>query len=288
MVTLHIYRKKTVRDNYYVNPKPIPVYVDDYHICDLKPGETTAVYVVPGPHKLEIKPPGFLEDPVTKEFTVDASYTDVYVAFRGRMGKYIRPWIFGVYQNNIAEFSGTSQEMGRVTFRWEDIDLKINVWYEISIDGQPIGIMDGKHPELAMNIPKGKHRVKFEELHEAEYESLDVTTDNSYVLVSNCKILHVQRSWNNPMTSNRQIKCVFTRQSQFAGCAATTKILIDAVSLVTLKNGETKAVLISEGKHSLLIKCNKIEVREIVVPENCSELYIMIENVDNITSITAK
>lgn len=98
MITLHIYRKKIIKDNYYANTKPIPVFVDGYYICDMKPGDYTAVYVIPGTHKIDMKVPGLLSSPLTKEFTVAENNTDVYVAFRGRMGKWIEPMIFEIAQ----------------------------------------------------------------------------------------------------------------------------------------------------------------------------------------------
>ncbi len=37
MITLHLYRKRIVKGNYYADARPMGVFVDDYHICDMNP-----------------------------------------------------------------------------------------------------------------------------------------------------------------------------------------------------------------------------------------------------------
>ncbi len=154
MITLHLYRKNIVRDNYYADSRPMPVFVDDYHICDMKPADYTAVYVTPGTHKNVVKVPVLISNTLTKEITVDANTTDVYVAFAGRMGKYISPKIFEPALYNKVEFTGVPGAVSKVTFRSEDIALKHFIWYMVTIDDQAVGTMDGKNPELALNVPK--------------------------------------------------------------------------------------------------------------------------------------
>ena len=288
MIRLHIYRKNIVHSNYYSDARPMPVFVDGYHICDMKPADYTAVYVTPGTHKIVVKVPVLLSNTLTKEFTVEANTTDVYVAFRGRMGKYISSKIFEPAQYNLAEFSSAPGIMAKVTFRSEDMSLKHFIWYAVSIDDQTVGIMDGKHPELALNVPKGKHRVTFESLFEIGYTWLDIREDCLYVPVNDCKIVSVLTPPDNPVNSNRQIKCVFTRESRVRGCACSTKITLDTNINISLRNGETKTVFISGGRHTLVLKANKINVREFIVPDNCSEIDILIDNMDDIISITAK
>lgn len=288
MITLHIYRKSIVKSNYYTDSRPLPVQVDGYHICDMKPGDYTAVYITPGTHKIFIKIPGLLSDPVIKEFTVEENTTDIYVSFRGIMGKYIHAMMFEPARYNLAEFSSLPGNMARVTFRSEDIDLKSFIWYMVTIDDQAVGTMDGKHPELTVNVPKGKHRITFESLFEVGYTWLDVREDNLYVPVNNCSIVGVLTPPNNPVNPGRQIKCVLTRLSQVRGCACSTKITLDTNINFNLKNGETKTMLISEGRHSLVLKANRVNIQEFIVPANCSEIDILIENIDNIKSITAK
>ena len=288
MITLHIYRKRIVKPNYYANAKPISVYVDGYHICDMKPQDYTAVYVVPGTHKIVMKVPGVFEDPLTKEFTVYDSTTDVYLAFRGRMGKYIAPKIFEIAQYNLGEFSSTQGDMATVNMRCEDIALKSYIWYTVTVDDYAAGVMDGKHPEMAFNAARGKHRVMFESLFDLAYASLEVKDDSSLVIVQDCNIVSVSPLMNNSASSIRPVKCVFTRTSKFSGCAGTTRITIDNDINLSLKNGETKDVFISEGRHTLMVKANKVTVREFIVPDNCSEINILIDNLDEICSITAK
>ncbi len=106
--------------------------------------------------------------------------------------------------------------------------------------------------------------------------------------VNDCRIVSVLTPPNNTVNPGRQIKCVFTRISQVRGCAASTKITLDTNNTFSLKNGETKAVFISEGSHSLMLKANKINVQQFIVPDNCSEIDILIDNMDDIKSITAK
>ena len=288
MIRLHIYRKKIIKDNYYANTTPVPVFVDDCHICDMKPADYTAVTVTPGTHKIVMKVPGLLSDPLTKEFTVDAGITDVYVAFRGRMGKYIDPVIFEIARYNIADFSCVPGNMTKVAMRCEDMALKSFIWCSVTIDGRMVGTMDGKHLDMVFTVPKGKHRVTFESLFEVGFACLDAREDFMQVLVNECGIICVYAPQNNPVSSNRQIKCVFTRTGRIVGCAGTTRIRIDTDINVNLKNGETKAVFISEGRHLLVIRANKIQTRELIVPDNCSEIDILIDNMDDISSITAK
>ena len=288
MTTLHLYRKRIVKGNYYTDSRPMGVFVDDYHICDMKPGEYAAVYVTPGPHKVVVKAPVLISNTFTKEFTVDANTTDVYVAFRGRMGKYISPKMFEPALYNAADFSGAPGGMAKVVMHCEDIALKSNIWYGVSIDDQPVGTMDGKNPEMAFNVPKGKHRVAFESYFNYGYACIDVTEDFMYMLVDNCKIIGIQVPQSNPVNSNRQIKCVLTRTSLVRGCAASTKIRIDTNIDMSLRNGETKSVFIPEGRHTIVLKANKITVRDFIIPDNCSEIDILIDNLDEIKSITAK
>ena len=288
MITLHIYRKKIVKPNYYQDSRPMPVFVDDYHICDMKPGETTAVYITPGTHKIVVKVPVLISNTLTKEFTVEANTTDVYFAFRGRMGKYISPKIFEPAQYNMAEFSGVPGSTANVTVHSEDFALKSFIWYSVSVDDLPVGTIDGNHPEIAFSFPKGKHRVAFESLYDFGYSWLDIREDNMYVLINDCKIINVQILHNNSANSSRQIKCVLTRLSHVKGCAGSTKVMIDTDITFKLKNGETKAVFISGGRHTIVLKANKIEVRDFIVPDNCSEIDILIDNLDEIRSITAK
>ena len=288
MTTLHIYRKSIIKDNYYTDKRPMPVFVDDYHVCDMKPGDYTAVSVTPVPHKIVVKVPVLVSNTLTKEITVDGSSTDVYFAFRGRMGKYISPKIFEPAQYNMAEFSGVPGTMAKVALRSEDMALKPFIWYTVTINGHPAGTMDGDHLEFAFTIPKGKHRVAFESQFEIGYAVLDIREDSTYVLVNDCKIIYVLTPPVNPANPARQIKCVFTRKSRVEGCACSTKITIDTVQTLKLKNGETKAVFISEGRHVLVLRANKIEAREFTVPDNCSEIDILIDNMDDIVSITAK
>jgi len=44
----------------------------------------------------------------------------------------------------------------------------------------------------------------------------------------------------------------------------------------------------SEGIHSLVLKANRINVQQFIVPANCSEIDILIDNMDDIKSITAR
>ena len=291
IINLRIYRKSTIRSNYYTDARPIPVFVDDNHIGDLNPGYLVNVRITPGTHKIVIKAPGFLMAPATKEFTVDANATDVYVAFRGRMGKYIDPMIFDVYQYNAAELSREMARTMPVTFRCEDISLKANIWYSVAIDDVPIGTMDGNHPSLESALPKGKHKISFESLYEVDYGCIDVPADcdSLYVPVNSGKIIEVQPHYANAQgMSNRQVKCVFTRTSQFKGCAGTTNIIIDGNIRVDLHNGETKETYISEGSHSIMVKANSINTTSFVVPANCNKISILIEDVDKISSIVAE
>lgn len=288
MITLHIYRKRIVKPNYYANAKPISVYVDGYHICDMKPQDYTAVYVVPGTHKIVMKVPGVFEDPLTKEFSVYDSTTDVYLAFRGRMGKYIAPKIFEIAQYDLGEFSSTQGDMATVNMRCEDIALKSYIWYTVTVDDYAAGVMDGKHPEMAFNAARGKHRVMFESLFDLAYASLDVKDDSSLVIVQDSNIISVTSLKYNSASLDRPVKCVFTRTSKFRGCAGTTRITIDTDINLSLNNGGTSAVFISEGRHTLMVKANKVNVREFIVPANCSEIDILIDNMDDIVSITAK
>ena len=288
MITLHLYRKRIVKGNYYADARPMGVFVDDYHICDMKPGDQFAVYVTPGPHKIVVKVPVLISNTLTKEITVDANTTDVYVAFRGRMGKYISPKIFEPVQYNAAIFSRVQSGIAKIAMHCEDIALKSFIWYAVSVDDQPVGTMDGKNPEMAFNIPKGRHRVAFESYFDFGYACIDVNEDFMYMLLDDCRIVCVQTPQLNPVGSGRQIKCVLTRTSMFRGCAAPTKIRIDTNIDLSLKNGETKSVFISEGKHTIMLKINKIIVREFIIPDNCSEIDILIDNLDEIKSITAK
>ena len=288
MITLHLYRKRIVKNNYYADFRPIAVFVDDYHICDMKPGEYTAVMVTPGTHKIVLKLPVLISNTLTKEFTVDANTTDVYVAFRGRMGKYISSKIFEIAQYNNADFLCVPGNMSKVVMHCEDIALKSFIWYSVSIDDQPVGTMDGKNPEMAFIVPKGRHRVAFESHFDFGYACIDVNEDSLYMLVNDCKIIGIQTPKINPVNPNRQIKCVLTRTSHFSGCACSTKIRIDTNIDLSLRNGETKAVFISEGRHTIMLKANKINIKEFIIPDNCSEIDILIDSLDEIKSITAR
>ena len=288
MITLHLYRKSITRNNYYVDSRPMGVFVDGYHVCDMKPADYMAVYITPGTHKIVIKVPVLISNTLTKEFTVDANTTDIYVAFAGRMGKYLSPKIFEPAQYNMAEFSSVPGNTTKVTIRCEDIALKHFIWYTVSIDDQGVGIMDGNNPEMVLNVPRGKHRVTFESLFDVGYSWLDVRDDDLYVVVDDCKVIGVLTPPAKPANPNRQIKCVFTRPNQFRGCAASTKITLDTNINFKLKNGETKAVFISEGVHSLVLKANRINIQQFIVPANCNEIDILIDHLDEIKSITAK
>ncbi len=288
MITLHLYRKNIIHDNYYVDRRPMGVFVDGYHICDMKPSDYTAVYVTPGAHKIVVKVPVLISNTLTKEFTADANTTDVYVAFAGRMGKYISPKIFEPAQYNMAEFSSMPGNTTKVTFRCEDIALKHFIWYTVNIDDRAVGIMDGKNPELVLNVPRGKHRITFESLFDVGYSWLDVRDDDLYVVVNDCKAVCVLTPPAKPANPGRQVKCVFTRPSQFSGCAGSTKVTLDTNIYFKLKNGESKTMYISEGIHSLVLKANRINVQQFIVPANCSEIDILLENLEDIKSITAK
>ena len=72
------------------------------------------------------------------------------------------------------------------------------------------------------------------------------------------------------------------------GCAASTKIRIDTNIDLSLKNGETKSVFITGGRHTIMLKANKVNVKDFIIPDNCSEIDILIDNLDDIKSITAK
>lgn len=288
MITLHIYRKRIVKPNYYADPSPATVYVDDYKICDMKPGDQTAVYVTPGTHKITIRLPLISVHTLTQEFTADANTTDVYVAFRGKMGKYIYPQMFNPVQYNLADFTRAPGGMAKITMHCEDIALKSYIWYGVSIDDQPVGTMDGKNPEMAFNVPKGRHRVAFESYFEFAYACVDVNEDNMYMIVNDCRIVGVHIPQINPVNPGRQIKCVLTRTSLVRGCACATKIRIDSNIDINLRNGQTKSVFITEGRHMIMLKANKITVRDFIIPDNCSEIDILIDNLDEISSITAK
>ncbi|WP_034450377.1 hypothetical protein [Butyrivibrio sp. AE2032] len=174
IINLRIYRKAIVRSHYYADARAITVYVDDQHIADLNPGYLVVVGITPGTHKMVIKAPGFLMAQVTKEFTVDANTTDVYVAFRGRLGKYVDPVIFDPYQYNAAELSRLTERTTKITIRSEDLSLKGNIWYSVAVDDQPIGTIDGNHLSLVSAIAKGKHKISFESVHEVDYACIDV------------------------------------------------------------------------------------------------------------------
>lgn len=191
MITLHVYRKRIVRGIYYADARPMGVFVDDYHICDMKPGDQFAVYVTPGPHKIVVKVPVLISNTLTKEITVDANTTDVYVAFRGRMGKYISPKLFEPVQYNAAIFSGAPGGIAKIAMHCEDMSLKSNIWYSVSIDDQPVGTMDGKNPEMAFTVPKGKHRVAFESYYGFGYACIDVNDDFTYMLVDDCNEIDI-------------------------------------------------------------------------------------------------
>jgi hypothetical protein len=290
IIKLRIYRKSIIRPHYYADARAIPVYVDDKHIGDLNPGYLIVVGITPGTHKIEIKAPGFLMAPVTKVFTVDEITTDVYVAFRGRLGKYVEPMIFDVCQYNATELSRETERTTQITFRSEDLSLKGNIWYAVAIDDQPVGTIDGNHLSLVSAIAKGKHKISFESLHEVDYACIDVKADcdSLYVPINKGKILDVQSNSANSQVRNRQVKCVLSRKSQFKGCAGTTNIIIDGNIRVDLKNGGTKEVFISEGRHSLMVKANSISTRDFVVPENCNKVSIFIEDVDQVRSIVTE
>lgn len=228
IVNLRIYRKAIIRPHYYADARPIPVCVDDHHVGDLNPGYLVNVGITPGTHKMEIKAPGFLMAPVSKEFTVDVNTTDVYVAFRGRLGKYVDPVIFDVYQYNASELSRDTARTTPITFHSEDISLKGNIWYSVAIDDVPVGTMDGNHLSLDTAIPKGKHKISFESIHEVDYGCIDVREDcdSLYVPVNRGKIIDVQAHSAQSNASGRLVKCVMTRSSQIKGCAGTTNISI--------------------------------------------------------------
>ena len=50
----------------------------------------------------------------------------------------------------------------------------------------------------------------------------------------------------------------------------------------------TISVFISEGRHTIMLKANKVNVKDFIIPDNCSEIDILIDNLDDIKSITAK
>lgn len=288
MITLHLYRKRIVKGNYYADARPMGVFVDDYHICDMKPGDYFAVYITPGTHKIVVKIPVLILNTMTKEITVDANTTDVYVAFRGLLGKYIYSKMFEPVQYNSAIFSGAPGGMAKVVMHCEDIALKSFIWYSVSVDDQPVGTMDGKNPEMAFTVPKGKHRVAFESYFDFGYACIDVNDDFTYMLVDDCKIVGVHIPQNDPASASKQVKCVLTRTSMVKGCAASTKIRIDTNIDLSLKNGETKSVFITGGRHTIMLKANKVNVKDFIIPDNCSEIDILIDNLDDIKSITAK
>ncbi len=290
IVNLRIYNKAIVRANYYAEIRATSVFVDDKHICDLLPGYYTNVGITPGKHKIVIKSPGFLMAPVTKEFTVDESTTDVYVAFRGRLGKYIQPMIFDEYQYNARELSRETERTTKITFSDERVALKINMWCTVTIDDQPIGITDGNHLRLETTIAKGKHKISFETYYEVGYACIDIKEDygNLFVPIDECRIIDIQSLFYNQGDSNRQVKCILSRSSQFAGCACTTKITIDGTINVDLRNGGTKEVFISEGNHSIVARANGVYTSNFVVPENCKKVTIYIENMDKIRSIVVE
>lgn len=290
MIKLHIYRKKIIKPHYYADARAIPVFLDDKPIGDMNPGDNIITDIAPGPHKIVIKAPGFLMAPVTKEFTVDENSTDVHVAFRGRLGKYIEPMIFELIQYNAAELLSREENSTKITVCSEDMSLKMNIWYMVTVDDRMVGTMDGNSPSLVFNTSKGKHLVVFEALHEIGYAIVNVKDDcdSMYVLVNNCEVLDVRSHIPQASSSARQVKCVFTRSRQFKGCAGTTKIIIDGSVKVDLKNGETKETYLSEGNHSLLIKCNRIETKDFVVPENSNKVTFNIEDVDDIRSIVVE
>lgn len=290
IINLRIYRKSIVKPNYYADARPIPVYVDDKHMGDMNPGYFIIVGITPGTHKIVIKAPGFLMAPVTQEFTVNENTTDVYVAFRGRMGKYIEPMIFDVCQYNANELSRETLRTTKITFSNEDITLKFNIWCAITIDDQPIGIMDGNHLRLESSIAKGKHKISFESLYRVGYECIDVKEDygNLFVPIGECNIIDVQSLSSNRGGSNRQVKCVLSRTGEFRGCLGTTHITIDGNINVELKNGGTKEVFLPEGNHTIMVKANGVTTRNFVIPEKCNKVSIFIENVDKIRSIVTE
>ena len=287
---LHIYRKSIIKPNYYSSTKEIPLYVDDRYITDMKPGDTINLEITPGTHKIVIKAPGLLMAPVTSEFTADENSTDIYVAFRGRLGKYIDPKIFEIKQFKASDLMVSTTQRAKVTFISEDISLKCNIYCNITVDGQPVGHLDGYNPRLEFIAAKGKHFAFLESYYEAGYACIDVKdfSDSTIVMIDDCDILDIQPHFPKTVNSNSQVKCVFSRPSQFRGCAGTTKIVIDGELRLNLKNGETKEVLLSEGNHCLMLKANSIRVVDFVVPENSNKVIINLVDIDKIQSIVAE
>lgn len=287
MARLHIYRKSIIKANYYTDTRAISVFLDDRLIGKMNPGNNMTIEVAPGPHKMVIRPGGLLRFPDTQEFTVDADSTDVYAAFRGRMARYIDPMIFQIYQHNCMEMSSETAKTTRIAFSSEDIYFKHFMWYAVTIDYQLVGHMDRNNKRLECTISKGKHPVAFESMFDVGYGCIDIKEDSDYVYVpvNTCRIVDIQSFSTRPTGQGRQVNCVFSRNSQFAGCAGKTEITLDGNVKFYLRNGETKVMTISEGKHALLVKANHIEKREFVVPENCNKVTIFIETLDKIRSI---
>ena len=65
-------------------------------------------------------------------------------------------------------------------------------------------------------------------------------------------------------------------------------VMNKAYMRIDLNNGGTKEVYISEGRHSIMVKANSITTRDFVVPTNCNNVSIFIEDVDQIRSIVTE
>jgi len=289
-IKIHLYLKDII-NAYGTMKKQKKIYIDKTFITNINLGETKEVELElqPGKHQLIIEDSKLIANKTKKEFELNEESTEIYIGMQylGYKSKTIK--VVTLEQYNNEEYKAGEKTVKLTIHRMTSptqTHQKDN--YSVTIDGlEKIGKYD---TDIEINVSTGKHKIKYETPIAIKYSSVDIPED--------CENFHItfetQFEYINILNANsyekkeKNIECIISRKKMFAGSALKTQIEIDNDIKLDVKNGETKNIKVSTGKHTLIIKGTITKTKEFEVPENCNIVCIYIEGLNNITSIDIK